>query len=64
MLIEIYDGSSGKVIGEYGFGGFKLYTVTLPLLDSFTSRKQLPVSEPGGPKPDLLVFFLGLSRFK
>ena len=30
MLIDIYDGSSGKVIGEYGFGGFKLFTVTAP----------------------------------
>jgi hypothetical protein len=30
MLIDIYDGSTGKVIGEYGFGGFKLYTVTVP----------------------------------
>ena len=27
MLIDIYDGSSGKVIGEYGFGGFKLFTI-------------------------------------
>ena len=26
MLIDIYDGSNGKVIGEYGFGGFKLFT--------------------------------------
>jgi hypothetical protein len=30
MLIDIYDGSTGKVIGEYGFGGFRLYTVTVP----------------------------------
>jgi hypothetical protein len=30
MLIDIYDGSSGKVIGEYGFGGFKLFTVAVP----------------------------------
>jgi hypothetical protein len=29
MLIDIYDGS-GKVIGEYGFGGFRLYTVVVP----------------------------------
>ena len=26
MLIDIYDESNGKVIGEYGFGGFKLFT--------------------------------------
>jgi hypothetical protein len=25
MLIDIYDNSSGKYIGEYGFGGFKLF---------------------------------------
>jgi len=25
MLIDIYDASSGKEIGEYGFGGFKLF---------------------------------------
>ena len=30
MLIDIYDGSTGKVIGEYGFGGFRLYTATVP----------------------------------
>jgi hypothetical protein len=30
MLIDIFDGSSGKVIGEYGFGGFKLFTVAVP----------------------------------
>jgi hypothetical protein len=30
MLIDIYDESTGKVIGEYGFGGFRLYTVTAP----------------------------------
>jgi hypothetical protein len=29
MLIDIYDGS-GKAIGEYGFGGFKLFTVAVP----------------------------------
>jgi hypothetical protein len=29
MLIDIYDGS-GKSIGEYGFGGFKLFTVAVP----------------------------------
>ena len=27
---DIYDGSSGRVIGEYGFGGFRLFTVTAP----------------------------------
>ena len=25
MLIDIFDASSGKPIGEYGFGGFKLF---------------------------------------
>jgi hypothetical protein len=25
MLIDIYDASSGKAIGEYGFGGFRLF---------------------------------------
>jgi hypothetical protein len=25
MLIDIYDAASGKVIGEYGFGGFRLF---------------------------------------
>ena len=30
MLIDIFDGSTGKVIGEYGFGGFKLFTVAVP----------------------------------
>lgn len=30
MLIDIFDGSTGKVIGEYGFGGFRLFTVALP----------------------------------
>jgi hypothetical protein len=25
MLIDIYDSSSGKWIGEYGFGGFRLF---------------------------------------
>jgi hypothetical protein len=25
MLIDIYDAANGKVIGEYGFGGFKLF---------------------------------------
>jgi len=29
MLIDIYDETTGKAIGEYGFGGFKLYTVTV-----------------------------------
>ena len=31
MLIDIYDESTGKAIGEYGFGGFRLYTVTVPI---------------------------------
>jgi hypothetical protein len=30
MLIDIFDGSSGKAIGEYGFGGFKLFIVAGP----------------------------------
>src|SRR5215470_14512718 len=30
MLIDIFDGSTGKVIGEYGFGGFKLFTAAVP----------------------------------
>jgi hypothetical protein len=25
MLIDIFDGKTGKPVGEYGFGGFKLY---------------------------------------
>jgi hypothetical protein len=25
MLIDIYDATNGKPIGEYGFGGFKLF---------------------------------------
>jgi hypothetical protein len=25
MLIDIFDATSGKAIGEYGFGGFKLF---------------------------------------
>ena len=25
MLIDIFDSSSGKTIGEYGFGGFRLF---------------------------------------
>jgi hypothetical protein len=25
MLIDLFDASSNKLIGEYGFGGFKLY---------------------------------------
>jgi hypothetical protein len=25
MLIDIFDAATGKLIGEYGFGGFKLY---------------------------------------
>lgn len=28
MLIDIYDAASGKVIGEYGFGGFKLFSTS------------------------------------
>jgi hypothetical protein len=28
MLIDLYDPSSGKCIGEYGFGGYKLYTAS------------------------------------
>jgi hypothetical protein len=25
MLIDIFDANSGKPIGEYGFGGFRLF---------------------------------------
>lgn len=25
MLIDLFDGTTGEVIGEYGFGGFKLF---------------------------------------
>ena len=25
MLIDIYDGTTSKLIGEYGFGGFRLF---------------------------------------
>lgn len=25
MLIDIFDGSTGRIIGEYGFGGFRLF---------------------------------------
>lgn len=25
MLIDIFDGASGKAVGEFGWGGFKLY---------------------------------------
>jgi hypothetical protein len=28
MLIDIFDASTGKVIGEYGFGGFKLFNAS------------------------------------
>jgi hypothetical protein len=27
MLIDIYDATNGKPIGEYGFGGFKLFSL-------------------------------------
>jgi hypothetical protein len=26
MLIDIFDNSTGRLIGEYGFGGFRLFT--------------------------------------
>ena len=29
MLIDLFDVNTNKPIGEYGFGGFKLYDVTL-----------------------------------
>jgi len=28
MLIDLYDASTGKLVGEYGFGGFKMYPET------------------------------------
>ena len=30
MLIDIYDAASGKIIGEYGFAGFKLFNSGRP----------------------------------
>ena len=30
MLIDIYDASTGKEIGEYGFGGFRLFDPPQP----------------------------------
>ena len=30
MLIDIYDASSGKAIGEYGFAGFRLFNTSTP----------------------------------
>jgi hypothetical protein len=30
MLIDLYDAETNKWIGEYGFGGFKLYGNTAP----------------------------------
>jgi hypothetical protein len=30
MLIDIFDASTGNAIGEYGFGGFKLFTASVP----------------------------------
>ena len=29
MLIDLFDAATNKPVGEYGFGGFKLYTKTL-----------------------------------
>jgi len=28
MLIDLYDADTGKLVGEYGFGGFKMYSET------------------------------------
>ncbi len=30
MLIDIYDAGTGRIIGEYGFSGFRLYSSTHP----------------------------------
>jgi len=30
MLIDIFDNTTGKYIGEYGFGGFRLFTISAP----------------------------------
>ena len=37
MLIDIFDAKTGKAVGEYGFGGFKLYQT------SSASVRALPV---------------------
>ena len=37
MLIDIFDGKTGKAVGEYGFGGFKLF------LPPSTSVQAIPV---------------------
>jgi hypothetical protein len=31
MLIDIFDAATGNAIGEYGFGGFRLFTASIPL---------------------------------
>lgn len=31
MLIDLFDTASGTLVGEYGFGGFKLYTKQLQM---------------------------------
>ncbi len=33
LLIDLYDANSSKLIGEYGFGGFKLHKQTPPSAD-------------------------------
>lgn len=33
LLIDLYDAGSNKLIGEYGFGGFKLHKQTPPSAD-------------------------------
>ncbi len=34
MLIDIFDAKTGKVVGEYGFGGFKLFHNSSPPLQA------------------------------
>ena len=40
MLIDIFDNATGKYIGEYGFGGFRLFTASVvpPSIISHSSK--------------------------
>jgi hypothetical protein len=38
MLIDLFDAATNKPIGEYGFGGFKLYTASLRVAGAEESR--------------------------
>jgi hypothetical protein len=33
MLIDLFDANTNKAVGEYGFGGFKLYALPLPTIE-------------------------------